>query len=136
MGNREGGDTDSQADRQNQQNEREAVRNGVKSSPRGEADGEHNETTVSEVSGDITLDSIRDHMGSREGGGTPDMVVSSVETSVTERELGGGRVGQERVEVVSRTIETIEVTTSSSIVPGIVPGAVVSNGVDAEENMA
>jgi len=125
--NGEGGDTDSQADRQNQQNEREAVRNGSKE--------EHNETTVSEVSGDITLDSIRDHMGSREGGGTPDMVVSGVETSVTERELGGGRVGQERVEVVSRTIETIEVTTSSSIVPGIVPGAVVSNGVETDEAM-
>jgi len=133
--NREGGDTDSQADRQNQQNEREAVRNGGKSSPRGEADGEHNETTVSEVSGDITLDSIRDHMGSREGGGTPDMVVSSVETSVVERDLGGGRMGQERVEVVSRTVETIEVTTSSSIVQGVVAGSVVTNGVDTEESM-
>ena len=71
----------------------------------------------------------------REGGGTPDMVVSSVETSVVERDLGGGRMGQERVEVVSRTVETIEVTTSSSIVQGVVAGSVVTNGVDTEESM-
>jgi len=132
-----GGDTDSQADRQNQQNEREAVRNGEKSSPRREGEGEHNETTVSEVSGDITLDSIRDHMGGREGSGTPDMVVSSVESTVVERELGGGRVGNERIEVVSRTVETIEVTTSNTIVQGSVGAAasVVTNGVDSEENL-
>ena len=43
------GDSDSQADRQNMMNEREAVRNGVKT-PREGGDGPHDETTVSEVS--------------------------------------------------------------------------------------
>ena len=108
-----GAESDSQADRQNQLNEREAVRNGIKTPRDGE--GPHDETTVSEVSGDITLDSIRDHMG-REGGGTPDMTVSTVESSVVERELGGGRIGSETVETVSRTVETISVTTSSTMV--------------------
>ena len=47
--------------RQNRQNEREAGRGGK--SPRENGDGDpHNETAMSEVSGDITLDSIRDHM--------------------------------------------------------------------------
>ena len=108
-----GAESDSQADRQNQLNEREAVRNGIKTPRDGE--GPHDETTVSEASGDITLDSIRDHMG-REGGGTPDMTVSTVESSVVERELGGGRIGSETVETVSRTVETISVTTSSTMV--------------------
>ena len=119
-----GADSDSQADRQNQLNEREAVRNGVKTPREGEAP--HDETTVSEVSGDITLDSIRDHMpgATREGGGSPDMVVSSVETSVVERELGGGRLGTETVETVSRTVETIQVTSSSSIIAGVITNGV------------
>ena len=127
-----GADSDSQADRQNQLNEREAVRHGVKT-PRGEGEAPHDETTVSEVSGDITLDSIRDHMPN--GGSTrdlrvsgdrasPDMVVSSVETRVEERELGGGRLGTETVETVSRTVETIQVTSTSSIVPGLVTNGV------------
>ena len=47
--------------RQNRQNEMEAGRGGGKS-PRGEGGDPHNETAMSEVSGDITLDSIRDHM--------------------------------------------------------------------------
>ena len=71
------GDTDSQADRweyinmknqnthlpvrQNRQNEREAGRGGKSPRENGDADP-HNETAMSEVSGDITLDSIRDHM--------------------------------------------------------------------------
>ena len=117
-----GGDSDSQADRQNQLNEREAVRNGVKT-PR-DGDGPHDETTVSEVSGDITLDSIRDHIV-REGSRTPDLTMSSMETTVVERDLGPGR--SETVETVSRTVETINVVTSSSIVPGVVT----SNGVAA-----
>jgi len=115
-----GGDSDSQADRQNQLNEREAVRNGVKT-PR-DGDGPHDETTVSEVSGDITLDSIRDHMAHR--GSTPDMVVSTVETSVVERDLGPGRVGTETVETVSRTVETVHISTSSTLVPGVVTNGV------------
>ena len=45
----DGEDGDSQADRQNMMNEREAVRNGVKT-PREGGDGPHDETTVSEVS--------------------------------------------------------------------------------------
>ena len=114
------GDSDSQADRQNQLNEREAVRNGVKT-PR-DGDGPHDETTVSEVSGDITLDSIRDHMAHR--GSTPDMVVSTVETSVVERDLGPGRVGTETVETVSRTVETVHISTSSTMVPGVVNNGV------------
>merc|ERR1719483_634014 len=72
------GDTDSQVDRQNQQNEREAHRDGVKSSPREERNV-HNETTVSEVSGDLTLDSIRDHMSQTmrsDVGVGPDVVTS------------------------------------------------------------
>ena len=122
----QGGDTDSQADRQNQINEREAGRN-IKT-PREGGEGAHDETTVSEVSGDITLDSIRDHMGGRDGDrATPEMVVSSVETSVVERDLGHGR--QERVETVSRTVETIEVTSTTSIIAP--PPPIASNGVSA-----
>ena len=98
------------------------MRNGVKT-PR-DGDGPHDETTVSEVSGDITLDSIRDHIV-REGSRTPDLTMSSMETTVVERDLGPGR--SETVETVSRTVETINVVTSSSIVPGVVT----SNGVAA-----
>ena len=50
----EGGeaDTDSQADRQNRQNEREAGRGGVRNSHRenGDSPDPHNETAMSEVS--------------------------------------------------------------------------------------
>ena len=123
-----GGDTDSQADRQNQLNEREAVRNTGAKTPRDGDSGPHDETTVSEVSGDITLDSIRDHMPGhnvtvqREGGATPEMVVaSSVETRVSTHDLGPGRLGTETVETVSRTVETIQVTSTTQ--------AVVTNGV-------
>jgi len=115
------------ADRQNRINEREAA-NGERRSPSeaGETLSQHNETVGSEASGDITLDSIRDHMSStlRQGQGgsnqetvsittisAPDTVaVQSTEVSVVERDLGGGR--QETVETVSRTVETISVQTS------------------------
>ena len=121
----EGGDTDSQADRQNQINEREAGRS--LKTPR-EGEGGHDETTVSEVSGDITLDSIRDHMGGRDGDrATPEMVVSSVETSVVERDLGPGR--QERIETVSRTVETLEVSSTTTFIPP--PQPMQTNGVSA-----
>ena len=76
------------------------------------------------MSGDITLDSIRDHMPHREGGGTPDMIMSSVETSLVERDLGGGRHGTETVETVSRTVETLQVTSTTNIVPGVVTNGV------------
>ena len=41
-----------------------------------------------------------------------------------ERELGGGRLGTETVETVSRTVETIQVTSSSSIVAGVITNGV------------
>ena len=69
--------------RQNRQNEREAGRGGK--SPRENGDGDpHNETAMSEVSGDITLDSIRDHM------------------SATLRSEGGDGVAATSTEVVDQ----------------------------------
>ena len=48
------------------------------------------------------------------------MIMSSVETSLVTTDLGGGRMGTETVETVSRTVETLQVTSTSNIVPGIV----------------
>jgi len=123
------GDTDSQADRQNRQNEMEAGRGGGKS-PRGEGGDPHNETAMSEVSGDITLDSIRDHMSAtlRSEGGDG-VAATSTEVTVTERELGGGR--RETVETVSRTVETITLSTTQQVVPG---NALVANGTSTNED--
>ena len=57
----------------------------------------HNETTVSEASqGDITLDSVKDHI-----------VTQALELTTTEC-VTGNRT--ERVETVSRTVETVSVT--------------------------
>merc|ERR1712241_960481 len=101
----------------------EAGRGGGKS-PRGEGGDPHNETALSEVSGDITLDSIRDHMSAtlRSEGGDG-VAATSTEVTVTERELGGGR--RETVETVSRTIETITLSTTQQVVAG---NALVANG--------
>ena len=71
--------------RQNRQNEMEAGRGGGKS-PRGEGGDPHNETAMSEVSGDITLDSIRDHM------------------SATLRSEGGDGVAATSTEVVGKRL--------------------------------
>ena len=78
-------DTDRQADEQNRQNEREAEQNGLqaRASPRSVGDelqDSHNETNISEASvasGDITLDSVKDHI-----------VSQSIETSATETVIG------------------------------------------------
>merc|ERR1712130_371929 len=91
------------ADRQNRQNEREAGRGGKSPRENGDGGGDpHNETAMSEVSGDITLDSIRDHMSAtlRSEGGDG-VAATSTEVTVTERELGGGR--RETVETVCST---------------------------------
>jgi len=120
-------DNDTAADRQNQQNEvNEAGDN--RPSPRSpREDGpdppdSHNDTTVSEVSADITMDSVKDHMGGN-------IVSVAVETNVVET-AGGSR--SERVETVSRTMETVIVHTTSHVVPGNAvaetTSAVVTNG--------
>jgi len=75
-------DTDRQADEQNRQNEREAEQNGLqaRASPRSLGDEGLNETNISEASvasGDITLDSVRDHI-----------VGQSVETITSETANG------------------------------------------------
>jgi len=128
-------DNDSAADRQNQQNEvNEAGDN--RPSPRSpREDGpdpqdSHNDTTVSEVSADITMDSVKDHMGSNSSPHMGGNIVSvAVETNVVETP-GGSR--SERVETVSRTMETVVVHTTSHVVPGNAVAetttAVVTNG--------
>lgn len=81
-------DTDRQADEQNRQNEREAEQNGLqaRASPRSvggtgeDGPDSHNETNISEASvasGDITLDSVRDHI-----------ISQGIETSVSETVIG------------------------------------------------
>merc|ERR1712107_310990 len=84
---------------------------------------------MSEVSGDITLDSIRDHMSAtlRSEGGDG-VAATSTEVTVTERELGGGR--RETVETVSRTVETITLSTTQQV-PG---NALVANGTSTNED--
>ena len=52
------------------------------------------------------------------------MIMSSVETSLVERDLGGGQLGTETVETVSRTVETLQVTSTTNIVPGVVTNGV------------
>ena len=88
-------------------------------------------TPAVQVSGDITLDSIRDHMSTTMRGSTGDVVAStSVERTVEEREvgcldscpccnlpsfqLGPGR--RETVETVSRTVETITQATTQVVI--------------------
>ena len=72
--------------RQNRQNEREAGRGGKSPRENGEGDP-HNETAMSEVSGDITLDSIRDHMSAtlRSEGGDG---VAATSTEVDQSTVG------------------------------------------------
>ena len=79
----------------------------------GESHDAHNDTTVSEVSADITVDSVKDHIGGS-------VVMVAVETR-TEETPGGSR--SERVETVSRTVETTVVQTTSHVVPGVVTAA-------------
>lgn len=105
-------ETDRQADLQNRQNEREAEQNGTqaRSSPRSLGDDggllndTHNETTISEASGDITLDSVKDHIVSQS------LEISTVETA------GGTRT--ERVETISRTVESVSVVRTQQILVG------------------
>ena len=63
----------------------------------------HNETGVSEASGDITLDSVKDHMMSQ-----------SVEIHTTETPTS---LRTERVETVSRTMESVSVVRSQLAPP-------------------
>ena len=83
----------------------------------GESHDAHNDTTVSEVSADITVDSVKDHIGGS-------VVMVAVETR-TEETPGGSR--SERVETVSRTVETTVVQTTSHVVPGVVTAADAAN---------
>jgi len=62
----------------------------------------HNETTTSEASGDITLDSVKDHIVSQS------LEISTIETA------GGTRT--ERVETVSRIVESVSVVRTQQIV--------------------
>lgn len=59
------GDTDSVAAKQNQLNERQqaqvATTNGDGQTPMGPPKDTHNDTTVSDISADITMDSVKDH---------------------------------------------------------------------------
>jgi hypothetical protein len=64
----------------------------------------HNETTTSEASGDITLDSVKDHIVSQS------LEISTIETA------GGSRT--ERVETVSRIVESVSVVRTQQIVAG------------------
>jgi predicted GTPase len=64
----------------------------------------HNETTISEASGDITLDSVKDHIVSQS------LEISTIETA------GGTRT--ERVETVSRTVESVSVVRTQQILVG------------------
>ena len=83
----------------------------------GESHDAHNDTTVSEVSADITVDSVKDHIGGS-------VVMVAVETR-TEETPSGSR--SERVETVSRTVETTVVQTTSHVVPGVVTAADAAN---------
>jgi len=110
-------DNDSAADRQNQQNEVNEAGERMQSPRSPREDGPdpsdaHNDTTVSEVSADITMDSVKDHMGAH----SPGNVVSVTVESNTVETAGGSR--SERVETVSRTMETVIVHTTSHVVPG------------------
>ena len=67
----------------------------------------HNETGISEASGDITLDSVKDHMMSQ-----------SVEISTTETPTS---LRTERVETVSRTIESVSVVRTQLAPPSVPP---------------
>jgi len=108
-------DTDRQADLQNRQNEREAEQNGLqpRASPRSLGDegagDTHNETTVSEASGDITLDSVKDHMVSQS------VEINSIETP------SGSRT--ERIETISRTMESVSIVHSQQFVVPAAPAA-------------
>jgi len=100
-------ETDRQADLQNRQNEREVEQNGpqARASPRSLGDEQpqdtHNETTVSDASGDITLDSVKDHI-----------VSQTTEISTTETAAG---LRTERIETISRTVESVSVTQTQQI---------------------
>ena len=69
----------------------------------------HNETTVSEASGDITLDSVKDHMVSQS------VEINSIETP------SGSRT--ERIETISRTMESVSIVHSQQFVVPAAPAA-------------
>merc|ERR1740131_930263 len=95
-------DTDRQDDEQNGLQAR--------ASPRSLGDEGLNETNISEASvasGDITLDSVRDHI-----------VGQSVETTTSET-TNGNRT--ERIEIVSRTVESISVSHQEFVPPAAPP---------------
>ncbi len=64
----------------------------------------HNETTISEASGDITLDSVKDHIVSQS------LEISTIETA--------GSTRTERVETVSRIVESVSVVRTQQILVG------------------
>ena len=63
----------------------------------------HNETNISEASGDITLDSVKDHM-----------VSQSVEINFIETPTGSRT---ERIETISRTMESVSIRTQQLVTP-------------------
>ena len=76
----------------------------------------HNETNISEASGDITLDSVKDHM-----------VSQSLEINITETPSGSR---MERIETISRTMESVSIRTQQLVTPEIQSPSSTSIGQD------
>ena len=74
----------------------------------GTATDTHNDTTVSEASGDITLDSVKDHMTAQTAEN------NSIDTSSKSR--------TERVETVSMTMESVSICQTQQFAVPAVPG--------------
>ncbi len=106
-------------ERENEQNERQASK--ATSQPKASPGGgdQHNETTVSEVSADITLDSVKDHTQAASATTSTSSMMSRTQqqkvattttttesTNSTSAEDGGQTETTERVTVVTTTVQS------------------------------